>query len=160
MASLTRWTWVSVNAGSWWWTGRPGVLWFMGSQRVGHDWATDLIWSDAYGNSPLLGTACNELKRTAYLDCFQRPAVEAEVRISINCKYKFPDTEKRITVTMSLWKLVCSIPLSRVDFQRVAINAAGSWSAVSTNIQLDGSTVSVTSWFLWSYCGCMREYPL
>jgi len=46
MASLTRWTWVSVNSGSWWWTGRPGVLGFMGSQRVGHDWATDLIWSD------------------------------------------------------------------------------------------------------------------
>ena len=46
MASLTRWTWVWVNSGSWWWTGRPGVLWFMGSQRVGHDWATDLIWSD------------------------------------------------------------------------------------------------------------------
>ena len=46
MASLTRWTWVSVNSGSWWWIGRPGVLQFMGSQRVGHDWATDLIWSD------------------------------------------------------------------------------------------------------------------
>jgi len=46
MALLTRWTWVSVNSGSWWWTGRPGVLRFMGSQRVGHDWATDLIWSD------------------------------------------------------------------------------------------------------------------
>ena len=46
MASLTRWTWVWVNSGSWWCTGRPGVLWFMGSQRVGHDWATDLIWSD------------------------------------------------------------------------------------------------------------------
>ena len=44
--SLTRWTWVWVNSGSWWWTGRPGVLWFMGSQRIGHDWATDLIWSD------------------------------------------------------------------------------------------------------------------
>ena len=44
MASLTRWTWVSVNSGSWWWTGRPGVLQFMGSQRVGHYWATDLIW--------------------------------------------------------------------------------------------------------------------
>ena len=42
MASLTRWTWVWVNSGSWWWTGRPGVLWFMGSQRVGHDWATEL----------------------------------------------------------------------------------------------------------------------
>ena len=46
MASLTRWTWVWVNSGSWWWTGRPGVLRFMGSQRVRHDWATDLIWSD------------------------------------------------------------------------------------------------------------------
>ena len=43
---LTRWTWVWVNSRSWWWTGRPGVLWFMGLQRVGHDWATDLIWSD------------------------------------------------------------------------------------------------------------------
>ena len=42
MASLTRWTWVSVNSGSCWWTGRPGVLRFMRSQRVGHDWATEL----------------------------------------------------------------------------------------------------------------------
>ena len=44
MASLTWWTWVWVNSGSWWWTGRPGVLWFMGSQRVGHDWVTELNW--------------------------------------------------------------------------------------------------------------------
>ena len=44
MASLTWWTWVSVNSGSWWWTGRPGVLRFMGLQRVGHDWATELNW--------------------------------------------------------------------------------------------------------------------
>ena len=46
MASLTQWTWVSGNSGSWWWTGRPGVLRFLGSQRVRHHWATDLIWSD------------------------------------------------------------------------------------------------------------------
>ena len=44
IASLTRWTWVWVNSGSWWWTGRPDVLRFMGSQRVGHDWATELNW--------------------------------------------------------------------------------------------------------------------
>ena len=44
MASPTWWTWVSVNSGCWWWTRRPGVLRFMGSQRVGHDWVTDLIW--------------------------------------------------------------------------------------------------------------------
>ena len=46
MASLTRWTWIWVNSGSWWWTGRPGVLQFMGSQRVGHDWVTELNWTD------------------------------------------------------------------------------------------------------------------
>ena len=44
--SLTRWTWVWVNSGSWWWTGRPGVLQFMGLQRVGHDWATKLNWTE------------------------------------------------------------------------------------------------------------------
>ena len=44
MASPTWWTWVWVNSGSWWWTGRPGMLPFMGSQRVGHDWATELNW--------------------------------------------------------------------------------------------------------------------
>ena len=44
MASLTRWTWVWVNFRSWWWTGRPGVLRFMGSQRVKHDWSTELDW--------------------------------------------------------------------------------------------------------------------
>ena len=42
MASPTWWTWVWVNSRSWWWTGRLGVLQFMGSQRVGHDWATEL----------------------------------------------------------------------------------------------------------------------
>ena len=44
MASPTRCTWVWVTSGSWWWTGRPGVLQNMGSQRVGHDWATELNW--------------------------------------------------------------------------------------------------------------------
>ena len=44
MASLTWWTWVWMNSGSWWWTGRPGVLQFMGPQRVRHDWVTELNW--------------------------------------------------------------------------------------------------------------------
>ena len=46
MASLTRWMWVWVNSRSWWWTGRPGVLRFMGSQRVRHDWETELNWTE------------------------------------------------------------------------------------------------------------------
>ena len=48
MASLTQWTWVWVNSRSWWWTGRPGMLQFMGSQRVGHDWVTELKWMTIY----------------------------------------------------------------------------------------------------------------
>ena len=39
--------WVWANSGSWWWTGRPGVLRFMGSQRVGHDWEAELNWTDS-----------------------------------------------------------------------------------------------------------------
>ena len=45
MASPTRCTWVWVNSRSWWWTGRPGLLWFMGLQRLGHNWATELNWT-------------------------------------------------------------------------------------------------------------------
>ena len=44
MESPTLCTWAWVNSGSWWWTGRPGVLWFMGLQRIGHAWATELNW--------------------------------------------------------------------------------------------------------------------
>ena len=56
MASLTQWTWVWVNSWSWWWTGRPGVLRFMGSQRVGHDWAIELITT-----SPEEGDGCSDI---------------------------------------------------------------------------------------------------
>ena len=45
MASLTQRTWVWVDSGSWWWKGRLGVLWFMGSQRIGHNWVTELNWT-------------------------------------------------------------------------------------------------------------------
>ena len=46
MASLTQWTWVWVGSGGWWWTGKPGVLWFMGLQRVRHNWETELNWTE------------------------------------------------------------------------------------------------------------------
>ena len=48
MASPTQWTRVWVNCGRWWWTGRPGVLQLMGSQRVRHDWMTELNWTDSW----------------------------------------------------------------------------------------------------------------
>ena len=49
MASPTRWTWVWASSGSWLWTGKSGMLQSMGSQRVRHDWATELNWASKYG---------------------------------------------------------------------------------------------------------------
>ena len=42
-----QWTWVWVDSGSWWWTGRPGMLRFVGLQKVGHDWAAELNWTES-----------------------------------------------------------------------------------------------------------------
>ena len=58
MASLTLWTWVWVNSGRWWWTGRPGVLRFMGLQRVRHDWAAELNWLKAHLTSHSKMSGC------------------------------------------------------------------------------------------------------
>ena len=57
MASRTRSTWVWMNSGSWWWTGRPGMLRFMESQRVGYDWATELNWTELRGVKVLTASA-------------------------------------------------------------------------------------------------------
>ena len=56
MASPTRWTWVWVDSRSWWWTGSPGMLRIMGSKRVGHDWVTELNWTEVglLGSTPLI----------------------------------------------------------------------------------------------------------
>ena len=48
MASLTQWTWVWVGSVNWSWTGKPGVLQYMGSQRVRHNWAAELNWGSRY----------------------------------------------------------------------------------------------------------------
>ena len=48
MASLTQWTWVWASSRSWWWMGKPGVLRFMGSQRIRHDWVTELNWTEEW----------------------------------------------------------------------------------------------------------------
>ena len=49
MALLTQWPWVWASSGSWWWTGKPGVLQSMGSQRGRHKWATELNWMSPGG---------------------------------------------------------------------------------------------------------------
>ena len=68
MASLTRRTWVWVNSGSWWWTGRPGVLQFMGSQRVRHDWVTELNWTEDVQCDDLIYVYCEAITSTKLIN--------------------------------------------------------------------------------------------
>ena len=53
MASPTQWTRVWVNSRSWWWTGRPSMLSFMGSQTVRHNWSTELNWTEKRNSVPI-----------------------------------------------------------------------------------------------------------
>ena len=66
MTSLTRWTRVWVNSGSWCWTGRPGMLQFIGSQRVRHDGASELNWTETLGF-----TVCS-IKKNGFHICENR----------------------------------------------------------------------------------------
>ena len=50
MASPTRRTWVWVGSGGWWWTGKPGMLRFTGSQRIGHDWVPEMNWTELHSS--------------------------------------------------------------------------------------------------------------
>ena len=65
MASLTQWTWVWASSGSWWWTGRPGVLQSMESQKVGHDRATEL-------NNTKTHSICDMLHTTQHIGVTSR----------------------------------------------------------------------------------------
>ena len=69
MASLTRWMWIWVNFGSWWWTGRPGVLRFMRSQRVRHDWVTELNWTEWSNGFPYFLQFKSEFGKKEFMIC-------------------------------------------------------------------------------------------
>ena len=70
MALLTQWTWVWVNSGSWWWTGRPGVLQSMESQRVRHDWVTELFTVIDFYNRDLKDESTPISKASRYFSKF------------------------------------------------------------------------------------------
>ena len=80
MASLTQWTWVCVNSRSWWWTGRPGMLQLMGSQRVTHYSDTELNWCKSgsvfWGVSSLFSWV---LVHTRFCLCSQRVCFPSHV---------------------------------------------------------------------------------
>ena len=116
MASLTRWTWVSVNSGSWWWTGRPGVLWFMGSQSRTRlsDWSD---WSDLMDNK-----ICLLVKRfptcAAFILLLYVSYVKEDVSswwrlchiqciCEVSCLCEFSDASSALTSLQRLCHIVC-----------------------------------------------------
>ena len=81
MASLTQ-TWVWASSGSWWWTGRPGMLQSMGSQRVRHNWANELNWTDAYNNS--ITKQIINIQIYLYIYIFLMWIIKSNIKISWN----------------------------------------------------------------------------
>ena len=92
MASLTQWTWIWVNSGCWWWTGKPGVL---GSQRVRHDWATELNWRMCLSDFQKKNIGILILSLSQMILCSLTDRHRLDLRLSINEKeipklqYKF-----------------------------------------------------------------------
>jgi len=74
MSSSKQWTWVWVGSGSWWWTGKPGMLQSTGSQRVGHDWASELTdWLNWLTDFLLILKRLNrETQRTSLITLFYK----------------------------------------------------------------------------------------
>ena len=79
MASRTQWTWVWVSSGSWWWTEKPGMLQSIGSQRVGHDWATEL------SNTFFVYSSID-----GYVGCFQIWATVSNAVIKMDVQISVP----------------------------------------------------------------------
>ena len=102
MVALNQWTWVWVNSGSWWWTGRPGVLWSMGSQRVGHDWVTELNWAEQWPNWYLINTSFCVLfsyLRTRHCSLYTKASTLLTVFGSLSISIWFLESKKILECT-------------------------------------------------------------
>ena len=108
MALPTRWTWVWVNSGSWWWTGRPGVLQFMESQRVGHDWATELNWTDW-----IIKKARESQKKTSISASLNMPKTST-VQIITNCGKFFKRWDYQTTWPVS-WEIYMQVKKQQLE---------------------------------------------
>ena len=133
MASSTRLTWVWVDSRSWWWTGRPGKLHFMGSQKVGHDWAT---WTNYRKEIQDINTAIlSSLHRIAQLIssgtriwiqafCFQSP-FSLPLCFPIHCKADVSSAFRAISPCFLLYSISGLLPFS--DQKKYCMPTPSSW---------------------------------
>ena len=93
MPSLAQWTWVWVNSGSWWWTGRPGVQQSMGLQRVGHNWVSELNWCREFWHLCSLSASTIFLNKYQYLSLHRlgnKPVNRYSYGLQSAYQYKLP----------------------------------------------------------------------
>ena len=93
--SLTRWTWVWVNSGSLWWTGKPGMLQSMGSQGIRHDWATELNWVHPEAKVVWIKCVCDYLIPPWNSESLTLHSLVGKLEWHINCLWP--------TITVSSW---------------------------------------------------------
>ena len=108
MASLTQWTWVWVNSGSWWGTGRPGVLQLMGSQTVRHNWVTELNYPlyDIIKTFPLYFSKCYIKKLTSLMQLKLQFFFPSHFQVEIFYLYFLVLIFKIIPMYLTILKLV------------------------------------------------------
>ena len=106
MASLTQWTWVWVNSGSWWWTGRPGVLQSMESQRFHYDWATELNWNTNNAREKIAGRIPEE-----------KPGEDSQGSY-VMISDRWHESLSSAWLFVTPWTVACEAPLSMKFFSQ------------------------------------------
>ena len=101
MASPTWWAWVWVNSRSWWWTGGPGMLWFMGLQRLGHDWATELTELTLHDIQYGLEWCLCDYK---YLNCFRSIIISHYISMYLIILQIKEPLKKKLKLAISYFK--------------------------------------------------------
>ena len=136
MPSPTRWAWVWVNSRSWWGTGGPGVLQFMGSQRVGHCWATELKWNEL---KLLLEKNSLILQQGSKLDSSDLNQIRNFIdwKLSVNFAFSLisKDRAAEITIEKLMWNHNC-----------IFVGFWGQFLFLKT-LKLLNKTLKFTTWF-------------
>ena len=109
MASPTQWTWVWASSRSWWWTGRPGVLWFIESQSDTTEWVTELNWTELIGSSNKQESS--KKKSTSALLTTTKPLT---VCITTNCGKLFKRQGYQATLPAS-WEICMQVKKQQLE---------------------------------------------